>query len=238
MVRAAFRRLQAPFREFGPVSGLLYVLARLLPAISRHLRLFVYDLMVQPTAKTPLLAERPGGSFHTALVKPDSPVLEKMPVPPTVILARFAQGAVCLGVWRGESFAGYLWLAPDRYDEDEVRCHYNLSPAGKSAFDFDVYILPEYRLGFAFVVLWDGANAWLRQNGIDYSFSRISRFNISSRRAHSRLGSRRLGTALFFGIGPLQLMVATVPPFCGVSWSTSGGVTLRLRAPRVLRDAR
>ena len=64
-------------------------------------------------------------------------------------------------------FAGFLWLQIPRYVEDEVRCVYEMEPAGAAAWDYDVYVEPDFRFGKAFVRLWDAAHrasarAWHR----------------------------------------------------------------------------
>jgi hypothetical protein len=236
-MRTVLSRVAGPFREFGWFSGLLYALSRVLQMMSPRLNLYVYDLMVQPVTAKPLLPQRLSQAFSVAPIGAAAAELGLMPVPQSVIQDRFTQGAVCLGAWRGGRLVGYMWLCPARYDEDEVRCRYDLLPAAESMFDFDVYIFPEHRLGFAFVALWNGANRWLQDQGVRFSFSRISRFNVASRRAHARLGSQRLGSALFLRLGRAQVMLATVRPYLSLSVRTSRRVALKLQAPRGLQLA-
>lgn len=230
-------RLAGPFREFGAFSGLLYAASRVLPMLSPRLNLYVYDLMVQPVTAKALVPPRFSQAFSVVPIGPESAELGLMPVPRSVIEGRFAQGSICLGAWRGAQLTGYMWLCPSRYDEDEVRCRYDLLPAGQSMFDFDVYIFPEHRLGFAFVALWNGANRWLQDQGVKFSFSRISRFNVGSLRAHARLGSQRLGSALFLQLGRAQMMVATVRPYLSLSVQPNRRVSLKLQAPLGLQSA-
>src|SRR3546814_8885793 len=49
------------------------------------------------------------------------------------------------------------------------------------------------RSGPAFGRLWDEANAFLRQQGVACSWSRISAFNPASLASHARLGARIAG---------------------------------------------
>ncbi|MBL8225876.1 MAG: hypothetical protein JNM50_11160 [Chromatiales bacterium] len=224
-------RLAGPFREFGAFSGLLYAASRVLPMLSPRLNLYVYDLMVQPVTGKALLPQRLSQAFSVAPIGPEAAELGLMPAPRSVIEGRFAQGSICLGAWRGGQLTGYMWLCPSRYDEDEVRCRYQLLPAGQSVFDFDVHIFPEHRLGFAFVALWNGANHWLQDQGVKFSFSRISRFNVASRRAHTRLGCRRLGSAAFLRAGQAQVMVATVSPYVDISTRSTASPTMNLQPP-------
>jgi hypothetical protein len=86
-------------------------------------------------------------------------------------------------------------------------------------------------MGAAFVGLWNGANRVLRERAVRYTFSRVTRFNEASRRAHARLGARRVGTGAFLMAWRLQLMLATVPPYVHLRVGASAPVQLRLSAP-------
>ena len=72
-------------------------------------------------------------------------------------------------------------------------------------------------MGLAFVALWNGANKFLYPRGIRYTFSRLTRFNLASRRAHRHLGWKRVGSASFLQLWSFETMVATVPPFVSFS---------------------
>jgi len=62
--------------------------------------------------------------------------------------------------------------------------------------------------------------------------SRISAFNKGSLTSHQKLGTRLLGSALFFVIGSRQLMLATVSPFIHVSMKRNNVPTIRVYPPR------
>jgi hypothetical protein len=126
---------------------------------------------------------------------------------------------------------GCLWLCLDPYLEDEVRCRFMPMPPGQVAWDFDVYLRPEHRVGFGFARLWDEANSLLRARGVAWSISRISVLNTKSLAAHDKLGIRTLATAAFLRVGRLQLMLASLPPFVHLSSSASSAPTLALHAP-------
>lgn len=222
-----------PFREFGPVAGFLYLVGRTLQAISPGLNLYVYELMAQPIPDAPLLPERLRKGMEIRPIRRGDAEVELMPARPEIKESRFDQGATCLGAFRKGTLIGYLWLSFDTYDEDEVRCRYLLSPPGKAVFDFDLYIFPEYRMGLGFVGIWNGVNEYLRTRGIDFTFSRLTRFNLTSRRAHARLGARRVANAVFLRAWNLEVMFATIAPFLGVSVSRAGRVDLRLRPKAV-----
>lgn len=222
------RRLIAPLKEFGIGAGLLYLLSRALPAVSRRCRLFVYELVVQPVPAQPARMMRALRGIEVRELGEDAPELARMPVPPAAVAYRLRQGSVCLGAFRRGDFIGYLWLSFDHYDEDEVRCRFILSPARVSAFDYDVYLFPEHRLGLAFLALWEGANRYLRGRDIRQTFSRVSRFNTASRRAHGHLGCQVIGRALFLRLWRAELMLSTLAPYVGASFRRGARVRLTL----------
>ncbi len=230
--RRWWRRALGPFREFGLLPGALYLADRLLRGVSPRLGLQVYELMEQPIDGRPLLPSRMAQNLEFAEIGPGHPALAQMPARPEIKASRFAQGARCLGVWRKGALLGYVWWCPRRYEEDEVRCTFELDPADASVFDFDLYVLPEHRLGIAFLAIWHGANRWLHERGVRHSFSRVTLFNLASRRAHARLGGRRLGVALFVQAWGLEAMASSVRPFAGVSFGAPGRMRLRLAPPR------
>jgi hypothetical protein len=90
-------------------------------------------------------------------------------------------------------------------------------PEGKTAWDFDVYIVSRYRLGVGFLCLWDEANKYLKARGIQWTMSRISAFNAVSVASHRRLGAKVVGQAVFVVLGPCQLAFTTTFPFIQLS---------------------
>jgi len=228
------RRLLAPFNEFGLGAGFLYLVDRLLNALSPSARLFVYELMVQPT-DMPEVRIRALQGFRSREIKPGDTELTAMPVSSAVIESRFAQGAICLGTFKQHRFIGYIWLCFRSYDEDEVRCRYSLLPPEESVFDFDLYIFPESRLGLAFLAIWQNTSALLRSRGVLYSFSRVTRFNLASRRAHAHLGSMRIGRAVFLKLYQVECMASTVFPYVSLSLAAHRP-QLRLRADVLLTE--
>jgi hypothetical protein len=138
------------------------------------------------------------------------------------------------GCHKRSQLIGYLWFRFGQYEEDEVRCTYQLTPPEHSVFDFDLYLFPEHRMGLGFAAVWHGASGFLRERGVLYSFSRITRFNLLSRRAHSHLGCKRVGSAFFLQIGVVEVMAGTLSPYVHVLFRSSDRVRLKL-APDVLR---
>jgi hypothetical protein len=219
-------KITGPFREFGVGAGLLYACDRLLCRLSKRTRLHVYELMVQPITDKPLLPRRLS-RLEVREIAPGDPARALMPVRPDVMHAREVQRATCLGAFDKHTLVAYMWFCRNSYDEDEVRCTYELVDPDRSVFDFDFYIFPQHRMGTAFAALWNGANDNLRQRGVCYTFSRLTRFNTASRRAHRHLGWKVAGRALFLTLGRIELMLATIPPYAAAS--SRGRIRLRMR---------
>jgi hypothetical protein len=122
-------------------------------------------------------------------------------------------------------------MVSERYREDEVRCTFRLPDPAHSVFDFDLYVLPNHRAGIGFLAVWQGFNIYQRQRGVDMSYSRMTRFNLPSRRAHARLGARCVGRLLVLRIGLLELTLATMHPFVAMTWRADKRIEIRLPAP-------
>lgn len=221
-------KLAGVYREYGFSLGLLYGVDRALQRLSSRMRLYAYHLMVQPIGDKPLIPARFAKHLEIREIKRGDPEVALMPARVEIKEARFAQRAVCLGAYREGRFIGYLWFCRGAYEEDEVRCTYVVTPESEAVFDFDFYIFPEHRMGLAFAALWQRASEYLRARGIRHSFSRLTQFNMSSRRAHDHLGWQALGRAIFLQLGPLELMAATLPPYLHVSLPRTKRVQLRL----------
>jgi hypothetical protein len=231
-----FRRLAGPLQEFGWAAGMLYLLDRLLRNLSPDLGLYVYELMVQPITGKPLLPANLVRNLAFAEIRPGDAHIDRMPVRPEILVSRFEQGARCLGVFRKEVLIGYLWFCFGQYEEDEVRCTYRLVVADQSVFDFDLYVFPEHRMGIGFMAIWHGANEYLHARGVRYTFSRLTRFNLASRRAHAHLGWKCTARAVFFKAWRLEVMFASAAPYLAATCSPARRISLRL-APDVLYSA-
>jgi hypothetical protein len=219
-----FHKLRAVFDEFGAKAP-LYLVSRVCEGTPFGLH--AYRLVAQPVAPKPLLPAARGRTIEIRLMERGDPGFAGLPLTKAVLDYRFDQGAVCLGAFKGGAVIGCLWLCLGPYLEDEVRCRF--VPKGAS-WDFDVYLLPEHRVGFGFARLWDEANSYLRTRGLSWSVSRISVLNTKSLAAHDKLGIRTLGTAAFLRLGKLQVMMADLSPFFHISLSNTAAPTLRLEA--------
>lgn len=225
------RKLLEPFKEFGAVSGALYILDRALKRLGLPAGVYRYILVAQPVPDRPLLGPRRGQSIAVRQVSRGDPALAAMPLSDDVLEYRFAQGALCFGAFQGEAMIGCLWICLGSYDEDEVRCRFVPLPPGGASWDFDIYVRDDLRTGLAFARLWDTVNADLRGRGVAWSFSRISAFNPRSLASHNRLGARRIGTATYLSLGPWQVMLSSLPPRLHVSTGPRAVPEVRLPAP-------
>lgn len=164
-----------------------------------------------------LLPPRQGRNIEIRLIDEQDEVIGQFPRPAEAIKERFRQGAKCLVAFKEGQFVGFLWLLLGSYQEDEVRALYTPLPKERTAWDFDVYVEPGSRLGFTFLRLWDEANHFLKHHDIAWSCSRISAFNAGSLSAHARLGTVRLGSAIFFYAGRWQVTLASLSPYFHLS---------------------
>lgn len=235
MAASLVQRLAGPFREFGAVAGSLYIIDRALRSLSPRLGLRVYEFMVQPIGGKPLLPASLSKNLAVRPILEGDPEVAEMPAREDIKAQRFEQGAHCLGTYRKGQLIGYMWYAKKRHEEDEVRCDYVLSQPATSVFDFDFYVLPAYRLGVGFLGVWHGANEVLAAQGVRYTFSRLTRFNSASRRAHAHLGWRRVGWGVFLQAWSLEIMASSLSPFVAASFGPKQRVTLLLR-PDVLEN--
>jgi hypothetical protein len=221
-------RIFSPFREFGFFAGALYVIDRLLLRLTPRARLLTYDLMAQPIASTPVLPPERSRKLQWRELKPGDPDLDAIAAPHAVRQQRFAQGAICLATYNSERLVGYVWLCFDQYDEDEARCTYLLMPSDQAVFDFDLVVLPEYRMGLGFASVWHCTNEYLHRRNVTCSFSRITRFNLASRRSHARLGAVRIGRLAILKVGRAQAIFATIGPYFHFSANEKRRAAVRL----------
>lgn len=212
------QRLRTTLEELGPAAFLYWIdrgMGQLRLPVSVHRYLFV----LQPVAPAPLLKPHRGRAIEVRRVAPGEPCLLDLPLTQDVLDYRFGQDAVCFGAFKDGAIIGCLWLVLGPYDEDEVRCRFVREPAAAASWDFDVWVHPDHRTGFAFGRLWDTANAFLRERGVTWSASRISAFNAGSLRSHGSLGARVVGSATYVSLGRLQLMTSTFRPRLNVTLS-------------------
>lgn len=224
-------KIYGPIRSFGLFAGLLYGIDQVLVRIRSSLRVYYYEIMVQPVGNEPLIPGNIKVSTEIRQIENGDPLFDAMPPPSEVIAARFEQDVICIGAFRRSKFIGYQWICLGPYDEDEVRVTFVPSPAETAVFDFDIYVFPEHRFGLGFASLWDGANAFLRSRGVKYTCSRVSRFNLESRKSHSHLGWQCVGRTIFFSGKSFQLMVGSISPYFHLTFRGKTKPVIKIPTP-------
>ena len=225
---AQFRRFAGPFREFGVVVGLMYMVDRMLRLLSPSWGVFPYEFVVQPLPEGTFLPPALTKNVSGERVEPTSPWLGKFAAPAQTIASRFALGACGVAALRKGQLVGYAWWSREQYAEDEVRCSFVLSEPAHAVFDFDVHVMPEHRMGLGFMTVWHVFAEELRREGVQRSYSRISLFNTASLRAHVRLGSRPIGRVIFIRVGPLVLALMGRFPFLRAAFGDGRRMRFRL----------
>jgi hypothetical protein len=196
-------------RRLGFVNGALFAAARTVNWLTRGRAVLTkYYFMAQPVpAATSGIRAK---DIAVEVVRAGDSRLSSFERTPDELARRFANGATCLAAWHGETLAGFLWFTHREYDEEEVRCSFRVDPADRAVWDFDVHIVPRYRFGRTFAVLWDAAFETMRTRGVRWSLSRVSAFNPESMRAHQRLGARCSAWAVFFVWETLQVTLSSL----------------------------
>lgn len=231
------RKVSAVLSRMGWGNGLLYLAGRALgKASAGRVRLIRYYFVAQPVPEKPQSSCRPSAKQVVRLAESDDPIKAQFPRPAHVIEHRFRTGSSCFVAQSGDAFQGFLWLARGAYEEDEVRCRYELTQPQHCVWDYDVHVEPAFRSGRTFARLWDAANAYLAPGGIRWSLSRISAFNPASLAAHARLGVRPLHSGTFLCAGRFQLAILSTRPFVHLSFSEHSRPVIRLEPPGRLLD--
>ena len=219
LVKMLKQRIHQLLLSFGWLNTLIYLLGRLLGRISQNrVRIYKYYLVMQPVHKKPLLPPGRGKNIKIRLIDKEDEVIHQFPRPYKVIQDRFKNGAKCLVAFKDQQFIGFIWLVFDCYQEDEVRANFILSPIESTAWDFDIYIKPDFRLGMTFARLWDEANNFLLMNKRNWTYSRVSAFNTESLKSHSYIGAKSFGSALFFCVTKWQITIASLYPYFHLSF--------------------
>lgn len=229
----SLHRIVANISQLGCVDSTFFLAARALSKLSGgRARIVRYHLMAQPVSQNNL-APRPSPNSSVTLVEADDPLTQQFPRPPEVLAHRYRTGSRCFAARTGDQFTGFIWLARGGYDEDVVRCRYEFTRPDESAWDFDVYVEPTFRVGRTFARLWSATNHQLSTEGVQWCFSRIESSNPTSLSAHRLLGTRKLFSVTFLCIGDIQLTFAGAAPYAHISLSKKTRPTVRLSPPRI-----
>lgn len=240
MTAARPGRWAAMVAEHGSARvALLYALHRVLQKLSGGRAAIVPYLLVAQPVGNPVLAEvRADAGTVVERIGPGHALLAAFPRPPAVIAQRFADGAECHVATVKGQFAGHIWIARQRYVEDEVRCVYEIAEPATGVWDYDVYVEPRLRLGRTMGRLWKAVDERLAAEGVRWSFSRINRFNAGSVKSHQRLGAVTTGRVVFLVLGPVQLALGRCIGFVQVSLNGASIPHLQLTPPHRGTDAR
>ena len=184
---------------------------------NNNIRLIKYYFFAQPISDQCVIKNASKRKIKTYLPVSGDLIFEHCPRPKAVIEERFSQGSKCFVATKDGQFIGFIWFSEEKYIEDEVRCEIVPSPMGISAWDYDIYVNPDNRLGMAFPMLWDQVNQYLFERGYRWTMSRISPINSTSLSTHKKLGAVYCGQAFFMCIWRLQIMMASVSPFIHIS---------------------
>ena len=211
-------RLQNKIQELGWADASWFIIDSLLARASfGSVRLVKYYFMAQPVtprSKSPVSPSK----TRLYVVESANDIIRQASRPLTTIQQRFDQHARCVLAERDGQLAGFIWLCPNRYVEDQVRCIYRWSPAQSAVWDFDVFVAPPFRMGRLFSQLWECTHVLLQAEGIRWTLSRIDAFNAGSLAAHRRLGATALARAWFLRVGRYQVTLSSTAPH----WHLSG----------------
>lgn len=222
--------------DIGTLNACMYLASRMLSAMTfGRAKLVRYYVTLQLVPAADVTPPRRGRQIlvHEA----DRAEVLAIPAdrPPHVLESRLANGGRCLLACKSDAVVGFQWFTLNDYPEDEVRCIFLLAPEDRCAWDFDIFVFPEWRAQPVFTRLWDSCNRILRECGIRASLSRVNAYNGPSRRAHERLGARAIVSATFLCLGPIQLALFSRPPY--VHLSTHSGNAPELEVSRFASES-
>lgn len=230
-------RLPLRIRSFGWADTAWLGVHGLLRRLSRgSARLSKYYFVAQPVAAA--APPPPRGAVRMYVADAVDDVVRQAPLAEAALHERFARGSRCVVAAREGRLAGFIWLSPGPHHEEAVRCRYRWAPPAAAAWDYDVFIAPDERMGRLFGRLWARAHALLAAEDIRWTLSYIDAFNPGSLAAHRRLGARVVARGWFLVVGRWQLTVATVAPFVHLSRPGGAGPTLGFDLDRLVPDAR
>lgn len=214
--------------EVGFFTTLLHVASRTLSRLDHRVALHDLLLYTQAVQATPQLPAARGASIEVRTFSGEQAMDAGLPCPAEHAVARRRNGMHCLAAYREGRLIGFHWLNLESHDDEMVRAHYVPLPEGRSAWSFDMQVDPAHRGGLAFARLTDATSALLRAHGRTEVASYIAASNRGAIGAEERLGGRRLGRAVHLKLGPLQLLVASLPPYLHLSVSDRGAPIMQV----------
>lgn len=198
----------------GLLGWAFYAGDRALSRLSNaHVRLWCFLFYTQPVPRAGSVpAARTDPGLEIGPIAEGQIAAEAFERPPGAIERRFADGSVCIAARKKGRLLGFLWLHFGRLQERLVACDFEALPAELACWDYDVEVLPQYRLGRTFARLWDAAHALLRERGIRSTVSWVLLSNTPSRRSHERLGARPIGWLVVLDIWDRKIAITSSTP--------------------------
>ncbi|MEO8224175.1 MAG: GNAT family N-acetyltransferase [Gammaproteobacteria bacterium] len=232
MIAKAISRIASALADYGLLNSALYGLQRALQRLAPETVVERLYIVAQPVPAAATGSPRRGQNIQVRRITTGDPAIRIFTRYPDEIADRFAQGAVCLGAFRGDELLGWLWFVPGVFRDFVHPVSFALRPASTLAWDFDVYVRPDARLSAAFARLWEAGFAELRARGIAQSLSAISAYNPASLRAHRRLGTEPFGSILVLRLGRIRAVLSLAfRPHLQWSLNTDFRAVLPIDAP-------
>ena len=200
----------------GPLPFAYFLLSRMLQVAFRGwIRLVVYRVYVQSLIDSQV-ALRSGYTLIEVNEGSDDERIAKRPE--KILQLRRRLGYRCFGLrFKNEPIA-YAWFATGGdYLEDEVRLRYVMADPEKTVWDFDIFVVPKSRAGWAFQQLWQGCGNRLGHEGFTDTASRIHLSNVNSILSHERLGARAVATLVVLAFGRVELLYRPWPILLRIS---------------------
>lgn len=214
-------------RQMGVVPWALYALDRALDRLSKgRARLWSFRFFAQPVPSADLVNTPSSGKSRFAVLEPGEIPASLFGRPSGAIEERFRGGSTCIAALNGNELSGFMWLQFGALRERLVACDFEPLPANLTCWDYDLEVLPRYRLGRTFARLWDEAFRVLRKRGVQATVSWIAFSNVASRRAHERMGARQVGWLVVLDLFGFKFAAQSTAPF--VMFSPAGH-RLRIR---------
>lgn len=223
-------------RSFGWADTVWLGVHGLLRRVSRgSARLSKYYFVAQPVDSV-ATTHAPRTRVRMYVANGLDDIVRQAPLGEDALRRRFARGSRCVVAERDGTLAGFIWLSLGSHHEETVRCWYRWAPLAAAAWDFDVFIAPDQRMGRLFGRLWGRAHTLLAAEGVRWTLSYIDAFNPGSLAAHRRLGARVVARGWFLVVGRWQLTVATVAPHVHLSRQAGVEPTLCFDLARLVPD--
>jgi len=221
-------RIRRLVDDVGFFTALLHVAGRTLSCLGHQAALHDLVLFAQPVRATPQLPAGRGASIEVRSYSGQQALDAGLPCPAEHAVARRGNGMHCLAAYREGRLIAFQWVNLGSHQDELVRARYVPMPEGRSAWSFDMHVDSAHRGGLAFARLTDATWALLRAHGRTEVASYILASNRGAIGAEQRLGGRRLGRAVHLRLGPLQLLIASLPPYLHLSASDRGAPVMRV----------